>query len=92
MRPLRAVLHGDDLSFQRPGIIIVSAYDAAKCKRIIVDGIHQAAVITRRHTNQTEQFPTTIVYKWNGPFLNTIFPCDFCHLYIPEAKTNNAQT
>jgi len=39
-----AVLHGDDPSFKRPGRIFVSAYDTAKCKTIMVDGIHRAAV------------------------------------------------
>jgi hypothetical protein len=58
----------------------------------MVDGIHRAAALTRKHANQTEQFPTMIVYEWIGPFLNMIFPCDFCHFYNPDDKTENTQT
>ncbi len=57
----------------------------------MVDGILRAAALTRKHANQTEQFPTMIVYELIGPFLNMIFPCDFCHFYNPEDKTENTQ-
>jgi hypothetical protein len=87
-----SVLHGDEPTYQRPGKIIVSAYDSIKGKRIVVDGIHRAAVITRSNLTRKEQFPTTIVYEWSGPFLNMIFPCDFCHFYESEPRANIIQT
>jgi hypothetical protein len=59
--------------------IIVTAYDTKKDKRLIIDGIHRAAILTSETEKQCSM-PSARIYECYGDNVDKIFPCDFSHL------------
>jgi hypothetical protein len=59
--------------------IIVTAYDTKKDKRLIIDGIHRAAILTPETEKQCSM-PSARIYECYGDNVDKIFPCDFSHL------------
>ena len=61
--------------------IIVTAYDPEIRKRLIVDGIHRAVILTNE-TKQRTRIPRAMIYECQGRAVDRIFPCDFPYLKI----------
>jgi hypothetical protein len=57
----------------------VTAYDTKKDKRLIIDGIHRAAILTSETEKQCSM-PSARIYECYGDNVDKIFPCDFSHL------------
>lgn len=73
--------HGNETEYQsKIGDILISALDTVKNKRVIVDGIHRAAVMSSKHSKNSD-YTGRIVYEWYGPNVKEIFPYDFMQFY-----------
>jgi hypothetical protein len=57
----------------------MTAYDTKKDKRLIIDGIHRAAILTSETEKQCSM-PSARIYECYGDNVDKIFPCDFSHL------------
>lgn len=71
--------------------ILVSAYDSIKDKRVIVDGIHRAAVMSSKYSDDSD-FANRIVYEWYGDKVNGIFPYDFKPFYCDDSNARTLKT
>ncbi|MBI4548286.1 MAG: hypothetical protein HY707_09915 [Ignavibacteriae bacterium] len=60
------------------GNIIISAYDTQRDKRVIIDGIHRATILTNECEKQL-RIPNATIYECYGDKVDRIFSCDFCH-------------
>lgn len=59
--------------------VIVTAYDTMKRKRLILDGIHRAAIMTNESKSRT-RLPRATVIECYGNKVNQLFPFDTIHL------------
>jgi hypothetical protein len=74
-------IHGNDPEYQsKTGDVLISAFDTIKKKRVIVDGIHRAAVMSSEYSKDSD-FTDRKVYEWYGPNVKEIFPYDFMQFY-----------
>ena len=69
--------------------ILVSAYDTFKNKRVIVDGIHRAAVMSSTYSDDSD-YSNRIVYEWYGDKVNELFPYDFKPFYRSNAHSSTS--
>lgn len=77
--------HGNDPKYQsKTGDILISAFDTVKNKRVIVDGIHRAAVMSSVYSKDND-YTNRIVYEWRGSNVSEIFPYDFMQFYRNDA-------
>lgn len=60
--------------------IIITAYDTDKRKRLIIDGIHRASILTNECENRNIEFTPMKIYECYGKLVMTIFPCDIIQL------------
>ena len=60
--------------------IIITAYDADKRKRLIIDGIRRASILTNECENKDAEFSPMKIWECYGKQLITIFPCDIIQL------------
>jgi hypothetical protein len=58
--------------------IIISAYDTQRDKRVIIDGIHRATILTVECEKRL-RIPKATIYECYGDAVDRIFPCDFSH-------------
>ena len=59
--------------------VIVTAYNPVRKQRLIVDGIHRAAILTNE-SNDKSAFPSARVIECYGEKVDWLFPCDFGRL------------
>jgi hypothetical protein len=75
------IKHGKDPEYKnKTGDVLISAFDTFREKRVIVDGIHRAAVMSSEYSNNSD-FADRRIYEWYGPYLKEIFPYDFKQFY-----------
>ena len=60
--------------------IIITAYDTDKRKRLIIDGIRRASILTNECENKDAEFSPMKIWECYGKQLMTIFPCDIIQL------------
>ena len=72
----------NDPEFARKGEfthkIIISAYDTQRDKRVIIDGVHRATILTNECEKRL-RIPNATIYECYGGTVDRIFPCDFSH-------------
>jgi hypothetical protein len=72
--------YGNDPEYQsKTGAILISAFDTFKRKRVIVDGVHRAAVMSSIFSKNSD-YTDRILYEWYG-HVRAIFPYDFMQFY-----------
>ena len=58
--------------------IIITGYDTQRDKRVIIDGLHRAVILTNECEKQL-RIPNAMIYECYGAKIDRIFPCDFSH-------------
>jgi hypothetical protein len=75
------LIHGNDPEYKnKTGDVLISTFDTIRKKRVIVDGIHRAAVMSSEYSNSSD-FADRRIYEWYGPYVKQLFPFDFKQFY-----------